>query len=547
MKTIITLAIVLSLAAVPVFGDETTPPPIPSEEQPEVLTRGPVNEAFAEPIDLDNEEGIIAPQEPPAPIIENIPDERPSGDQFVWVPGYWAWDTDRNGYIWVSGCWRAAPPGMSWMPGYWSRVTTGWQWVAGFWTPVGAAEIEYLPAPPVIVNVEPVIVAPAPDMIWVPPCWYWRHNRYVLRSGYWLAGNPDWVWTPSHYVWTPRGYIFVRGHWDYALHRRGVLFAPVYFPRNVYIRPGFSYSLSVVVDIGAFQFSWFSCPRYSHYYFGDYYDDVYISIGIFPRYECERRHGWYDPIYYHDKWRHYKDVPKWEEHERHEYGLRRNDKDLRPPRTYRELETRLSKMPEAKRGEIRVAEPINTVVREKKTAFKFEQVNLVGRQRINNETTEVRKFRDERSQWESKKGQKQQIKEQPMEKPQLQQKPQLQEKEQKAERQEMRPQEKLQNTENKQIRTQEKEQKVQAPSQSERVKVPPSPLTEKRGVLSIFRKGPPSRPSNEQKVEVKDTPKERSADNGRDNSQNKNVGRGGDNRQNSDAGKGRERSRERQR
>jgi len=217
-------------------------------------------------------------------------------------------------------------------------------------------------------------------------------------------------------------------------------------------------------------------------------------------------------------------------------------------------------MPEAKRQEIRVAESINTVVREKKTAFKFEQVNLVGRQRINNEATEVRKFSDERSQWESKKGQKQeiktekpQVKERPkeklqlQEKPQLQERPQLQEKEQKAERREIREQEKTQKVENVEVRRQEKEQKVQTPAQSEKVKVPPSPITEKRGALNIFRKGPPSRPSNEQKVEVKDTPKETNADNGRNTSQNRDVGRGGDNRQNSDAGKGRERSRDRQR
>jgi hypothetical protein len=508
MKTIITFTIILALAAAPVFGNETTPPPIPSEEQPEVLTRGPVNEAFARPVDLDNEEGIIAPREPPAPIIENIPDERPAGNQFVWVPGYWAWDTDREVYIWVSGCWRAAPPRMSWVPGYWSRVTTGWQWVAGFWSQLGAAEIEYLPAPPALVNVEPAGLAPAPDRIWVPPCWYWHHGGYVLRSGYWLAGHPDWVWIPSHYVWTPRGYIFARGHWDYALHRRGVLFAPVYFPRHVYIRPGFSFSLSVVVDIGAFQFSWFSYPRYRHYYFGDYYDDMYVTIGIFPRYECERRHRWYDPIYYHDKWKHHKDKPRWIEYERHEYDRRRNDRDLRPPRTYRELETRLSKMPEAKRREIRVAEPITTVVREKKTAFKFERVNLVGRKRINNTATEIHKFRDERSHWESKKGQKQERKAQPLEKPQLQQKPQLQKKEQMAERQRMRPQEREQKAENKQIRLQEKQKRIWTQSQPVKVKVQPSPVTEKRTVLNIFRKGPPSRPGNEQKVEFQNNQKE---------------------------------------
>ncbi len=68
----------------------------------------------------------------------------------------------------------------------------------------------------------------------MPPCPYWQHDRYVVRRGYWLTLRQGWVWVPSHYVWTPRGYIFIRGHWDYALDRRGVLFAPVYFPRVVY-------------------------------------------------------------------------------------------------------------------------------------------------------------------------------------------------------------------------------------------------------------------------------------------------------------------------
>lgn len=484
------LAVILAFTGATVFGDETTPPPTPSEEQPEVLTSGPVNESFAEPVNLQNQEGLIATSEPPAPIVENLPDERPSGDQFVWVPGYWAWDTDRNGYIWVSGCWRAAPPDMSWVPGYWAKVPGGWQWVAGFWSPVGAGEIEYLPAPPVIANVEAVGVAPSPDRIWVPPCWYWRDNQYVLRAGYWLSGSPDWIWVPSYYVWTPRGYVFARGHWDYALHRRGILFAPVYFPRPVYMRPGFAFSLSVVVDTGAFQFSLFSCPRYCHYYFGDYYDSSYISIGIFPRYECESRHTWYDPLYYHSKWKHYKDEPKWEEHERHEYDLRRDNKDIRPPKTYHELENRLAKMPEAKRQDVRVAESINTVVKEKRTAFKFEQVKPEFRQNLPKQTTEVRRFTDERSKWESVKGPKVETKE-----------IRPQEKGQKPEIKEARPQEKEQKPEVKQTPGPEKQQRVAPSEESERVKVPPSPITEKRGALSIFRQGPPSRPNDEQKAD----------------------------------------------
>ena len=191
------------------------------------------------------------------------------------------------------------------------------------------------------------------------------------------------------------------GHWDYSLRRRGVLFAPVYFPRHYYERPGFSYSLSVVVDIGNLEFGLFTYPRYSHYYFGDYYDNVYIGIGIFPWYECRTRHSWYDPIYEHDRWRHHKVDRDWDNHERHEYDRRRDDRDLRTPRTYREMEQRLDKMPEAKRKDIRIAEPMDKVVADKKSPMKFEPIKTDARQKLSKESTDVRKFGDDRSRWES--------------------------------------------------------------------------------------------------------------------------------------------------
>jgi hypothetical protein len=37
------------------------------------------------------------------------------------------------------------------------------------------------------------------------------------------------------------------------------------------------------------------------------------------------------------------------------------------------------------------------------------------------------------------------------------------------------------------------------------VKVPTPPVSDKRGALSIFRKGPPSKPGEEKKTDVKDT------------------------------------------
>ena len=208
MRRTIVIILALVLAGICGYaGAADQAPPIPAAEQPEVLTQGPVNEAYAQPVNLENDTGFTAPTAPPPEIDEVPPPEQPRGDQYTWVPGYWAWDSDRSDYIWVSGCWRAVPPGMAWVPGYWSQTADGWQWVAGFWTPVDSGAIDYLPPPPTLPDTGPPGRPPAADRIWVPPCWYWQHGGYILRPGYWLAARPDWVWVPSSYVWTPRGYV----------------------------------------------------------------------------------------------------------------------------------------------------------------------------------------------------------------------------------------------------------------------------------------------------------------------------------------------------
>ncbi|MBU4317738.1 MAG: YXWGXW repeat-containing protein [Proteobacteria bacterium] len=403
MKTAMITVMVMVLLTGGLNGEAVAQaPPVPYEEQPEVLTRGPLNEAFAQPVNLEIQAGLIAPNRPPADIEEILPAQRPAGDQFAWVPGYWAWDSDRNDYLWVSGCWRAVPPDMNWVPGYWSQTRGGWQWVSGFWAPIRNTEINYLPAPPELSNVEAPGPPPSANRIWVPPCWYWHQGQYVRRPGYWIAAQTDWVWVPSHYIRTPRGYVFAYGHWDYPLERRGVLFAPVYFPEHRYDRSRISYALGITVNIGHLTFSLFSRPQYSHYYFGDYYDKSYLSIGIFPWFEFEQRHTWYDPIYVHDRWRHQKNNPRWEHHKRQEYDRRRADHTLRPPRTYREMESRVSKMPEPQRRNFEMAEPITRVAKRNTTAFKFEEIKPEARKKIAEHSQDVHQFVQERSQWETK-------------------------------------------------------------------------------------------------------------------------------------------------
>ena len=65
------------------FGQVITAPPDPADSQEgvEVLTRGPVHEAFAETVTFDPEPGIVVPKSPPAAIEELPPDQKPEGDE----------------------------------------------------------------------------------------------------------------------------------------------------------------------------------------------------------------------------------------------------------------------------------------------------------------------------------------------------------------------------------------------------------------------------------------------------------------------------------
>src|SRR5687768_2137048 len=60
----------------------------------EPLVRGPIHEAYAQPVDFRPEPGEPLPKPPPDPIPEIAPDLRPEGDNVHWIPGYWAWDPE---------------------------------------------------------------------------------------------------------------------------------------------------------------------------------------------------------------------------------------------------------------------------------------------------------------------------------------------------------------------------------------------------------------------------------------------------------------------
>jgi len=59
------------------------------------------------------------------------------GPDYIWIPGYWAYDYDDEDYYWVPGTWVIAPePDLLWTPGYWGWNDGFYIWHAGYWGPV---------------------------------------------------------------------------------------------------------------------------------------------------------------------------------------------------------------------------------------------------------------------------------------------------------------------------------------------------------------------------------------------------------------------------
>jgi WXXGXW repeat (2 copies) len=71
---------------------------------------------------------------PPLPVYEQ---PLCPGPNYIWTPGYWAYDYDDQDYYWVPGTWIMAPQvGFLWTPGWWGWGGDGFLFHEGFWGPV---------------------------------------------------------------------------------------------------------------------------------------------------------------------------------------------------------------------------------------------------------------------------------------------------------------------------------------------------------------------------------------------------------------------------
>jgi hypothetical protein len=306
----------------------------------QVLTQGPIHEAFAAPVVYDPRVAPIIPKLPPALIEELPPDQRPEGANVEWIPGYWAWDDERKDFLWISGVWRNIPPGRQWVPGYWHEVSGGVQWVPGSWFSEQNSSRQYLPQPPVSLEAGPNSPAPSAGSVWAPGSWVWSESRYYWRPGFWILPQPNWVWIPAQYSWTPSGYLYSEGYWDRPLATRGQLFAPVYYSQPVYLQPSYVYRPTVGIVTSGLMVSLFVRPSCHVYYFGDYYAPNYSNAGYYPWHSYQQTRVGYDPLFSYYSVTYRTSDPGWHTRIREEYVYRREHVEARPARTYVEMNRR---------------------------------------------------------------------------------------------------------------------------------------------------------------------------------------------------------------
>ncbi len=361
----------------------------------QVLTRGPLHEAFAVIVTNNPKPGVIVTKAPPEDIGEEPPGDRPEGTHITWVPGYWAWDDERGDFLWIGGIWRALPPSREWIVGYWGKITQGYQWTSGYWADATEAETTYLPEPPAPKEAGPKTAAPGVDYRWTPGYWIWTQGSYQWGAGYWAQGQTDWDWTPPHYVWSPRGYIHVKGYWDYPADRRGVVFAPVYYSAAEYARAGLSYAPRIAIDPMLLAEHLFLRPSNGQYYFGDYYASRYKQGGFVAPVAFQTGRDGYDPLFAYRRWEHRLDRG-WENRVASSYQYRGDNAVARPPLTWAAQRSISRDSAKFQQTGMQVAAALDVLAKRKDGALRFQTVSAEERQQLVERLKAIKQFRENR-------------------------------------------------------------------------------------------------------------------------------------------------------
>jgi WXXGXW repeat (2 copies) len=381
------------------------------DQSPQVMTRGPIHEAFATPVVHDPAPGPVVPKDPPQPIEEMPPDQKPASQNIQWIPGYWSWDVTRNDWLWISGIWREPPPNTQWVPGYWNQVEGGHQWVPGTWVPVSTAQAQgqsqpsYLPPPPRSLEAGPNTPPPSANVAWTPGYWSWQGTQYAWRPGFYAAVQPNWVWMPAHYVWSPSGYLFVAGYWDHPVANRGLMFAPVYYPQPVYAQPGFVFTPSISIVGPSVTANLFVSAGTGQYMFGNFYGSGFVNVGITPWFSfafATGRPAYYDPLFSYYAVINVRQNPMWITQVRAAYVERINNVALRPAATYIE-QTRIIERNVTINRNVTVIDhttigmPLDKLAAHPGAGVRLQRVSAAERQQIRQQVAQLHQFREQRA------------------------------------------------------------------------------------------------------------------------------------------------------
>jgi hypothetical protein len=297
-----------------------------------VQTRGPLHEAFAQPIDQNPTPTTVVPKAPPPPVPELPPGEKPEGANVQWIPGYWGWDPEKKDYLWVSGLWRNVPPDRKWTTGYWNKAGDGWQWTPGYWGDGKQAKPKYQPEPPDSLERGPSQPSPNENYFYIPGAWVYQDGQYVWRPGFWYPAQQGWVYIAPHYSYTPAGVVYVDGYWDYPFADRGTLFAPVVFNQPYWNNPNWYYQPNYALGfgIGGPWDNLFVGAGYGQYFLGDYFAPFYYRHGFRPWYAYGARN--YDPLFSYYHWAN-RFNSGWYNGLHNTYWARVNNPSLRSPTT----------------------------------------------------------------------------------------------------------------------------------------------------------------------------------------------------------------------
>ena len=309
----------------------------PSFAELNVLTRGPMHEAFASAHQPDPQSSTLVLTTPPKLIDELPPEYKPEGNNVQWISGYWAWDDAQSDFIWISGIWRDLPQNRRWVPGYWDAEGNAHRWVAGFWIEETQNELGYLPQPPASIDQGPSTRSPSAQHFYVPGNWQFQDGRYQWLSGYWQPVVENFIWVPARYIWTPNGCVYQTGYWDYELENRGTCFAPIHFSRPVYLASNYSYRPSYAINLNVdFMTHLFVRPGCGHYFYGDWYASNFNNIGYRPWVSYTSHFRNYDPLltYYSCRRSSFDSRYNVVQYLARQHGFYINNRDYRPRPTY---------------------------------------------------------------------------------------------------------------------------------------------------------------------------------------------------------------------